>query len=134
MSICGLLVCWSLRSSGCSTECRRKLQTEGAARVLPRFILVFCAYRALLHTQEYTVRHVMDALRSAIHSVPEGDGDTDNVANSPSSVRSTVLEQNKEEEEEEEKQDVEADGPGTDCAAEGVFCVQHIESACASCT
>ena len=92
-------------------------------------ILIFCAYRDPLRTlQEYKMRDVMDALRSATHSVPEGDGDADNVADSPPSVPSTVLKQK-----EEEEKDVENDGPGNDSAAQGVVCTQHSASACASC-
>lgn len=69
----------------------------------------------------------MKAMRLALHLVLEGGGDAEDVVDSPASILSVVPEQ------EEDEEDVEIDSPGSNSAAEGVVCTQHVRSSRASC-
>ena len=75
--------------------------------------------------QAQSSQDVMEAMRLAINLVLEGDQEAEGVTTSPASVSSVNTEQ------EEEEEDVEIDSPG-DNTSEGVACMQHSGSACAS--
>ena len=85
------------------------------------------AYSGSLHTlQARTARDAKKAMHLALHLVLEGHAD--DVTDSPASTPSVAPEQ----EQEEEEEDVEIDSPGDNTSAEGVVCMQHNGSACAS--
>ena len=88
------------------------------------------AHRGPLHTlQARTAQDALNVMRLALHVVLEGDGDAEDVTDSPASNPSVAPEQ----EEEEEEEDVVVDSPDVASAAEGVVCMQHVGSACTSC-
>ena len=82
--------------------------------------LVSRTYRGPLHMlQAHTARVAMKVMRLALHLVLKGDGDVEDVTDSPASVPSEDPEQDDEEE------DVVIDSPDDDPSAEGVVCVKH---------